>query len=35
MKEITGKLPPGASDYCDFIFSVAENSAKAAKVVDD
>jgi hypothetical protein len=35
MKEITGKLPPGASDYCDFIFSVAENSAKAAKVVGD
>ena len=35
MKEITGKLPPGASDYCDFIFSVAENSAKAAKLVGD
>jgi hypothetical protein len=35
MKEITGKLPPGASDYCDFIFSVAENTAKAAKVVGD
>ncbi len=35
MKELTNKLPPGASDYCDFIFSVAENSAKAAKVVGD
>jgi hypothetical protein len=33
MKELTNKLPPGASDYCNFIFSVAENSAKAAKLV--
>jgi hypothetical protein len=35
MKELTNKLPPGASDYCNYIFSVAENSAKAAKVVGD
>jgi hypothetical protein len=33
MKSITRALPRGASDYCEFIFTVAENGVKAAKIV--
>ena len=33
LKKLSGKLPPGMRDYYEFIFTVAENTDKMAKVV--
>ena len=35
MKTVTGVLPRGASDYCDFIFTVAESCKVAIAIVSN
>ncbi len=35
LKGISGKMPPGAREYCEFIFDVAKKTEAAAKIVDN
>ena len=35
LKSFSSKLPPGMRDYYEFIFTIAENTNKMAKVVYD